>query len=291
MEENMAILPDLIMAIAATWSLYALLGTSFALSFRVAGFFDLSVGVSFLVGGYVAWMLSFFTTVILAAGFAVIISAIVAAAMGRWVITPLALRLPPLALLVSTLALLYIAQAIAAIAFGEAAVNIQRGEPAVIDFGFIRMTEKQLTLTFFAAAALGVLQIYLNTTPWGRFTRATADDKALSFLFGLPVTQTIFLNYSIGGALAGLAGVFFVMDRAIDPSQALSVLLVAMVAAMIGGRTIPATIGGALLLSALENVLGFILPGNWRTTAAFILLLTVIISKSGEFGQLPRRQM
>lgn len=287
----MPVLADLIVSILSLWALYALLSTAFSLSFRVGGFFDLSVGASFLVGAYTTWCASRVLPIVLAVFCAAVLAGVLAVVIGRYLIAPLAVRLSPLALFVTTLAVLYIAQSTCALTFGNSALVIHTGSSPTIPIGPARITYVQLFFVMVTIMLILALHEWLRRTPWGRFARAVADDRSLATLFGIPVEYTILRCYAASGVFAGLAGAYFVADRAIDPSQALTILLAAMVAAIIGGEAIVGAVVGALVLSALETVLGFWLPGNWRDTIAFAVLLGVLIARGGSLAQVVKRRI
>ncbi len=287
----MTVLLELALAILWLWALYGLLSAAFALGFRVGGFFDLSVGGSFLVGAYTSWVLAQVLPIFIAVAIGVVLAAMGAILIGRWIIAPLAIRLPPLALLVATLAVLYVAEAVAALSFGEGALVLNSGPARIFEIGPVNVTDMQLAFGAASIISLVTLQRWLRVSLWGRFARAVADDRGLAALFGVPVNGVIFRCYAVSGALAGLAGGFFVADRAITPSQALNVLLAAMVATILGGESINAAIFGALVLAILETSLGFLLPGNWMATVTFTVLLAVLIVRGGGLGQVARRQL
>ncbi len=281
----------MLIALLSLWALYGLISVAFGLGFRVGGFFDLSVGASFLLGAYTTWLVSKGTPLLFAAGIGILIAALGASAIGMWFIAPLAVRLTPLALFVATLAILYISQAIAALIFGESALVLHPELTHVIDLGSVHITNMQLGFGLLSAAALVGVILWLRLSPWGRFSRAVADDRDLSVLFGVPVRGVILRCYILSGALAGLGGAFFVADRAIDPSQALTILLAGMVAAIVSGNYIHAALLGSLLLAGLETGLGFLLPGNWRMTVAFSVMLIFLIIKRGGLTQIVRRRI
>jgi len=287
----MPVAVDLIVAILALWALYALLSTAFSLSFRVGGFFDLSVGASFLVGAYATWCCSRVAPVAVSTACGVVLAGVLAATLGRWLVAPLAVRVSPMALFVATLAILYIGQSVAALAFGTGALVLQSGPAATAEIWPVRVTYVQLLFGAVALAAVVALRVWLRSTPWGRFACAISDDRSLAGLFGVPVEKAIFRCYWVSGILAGLAGAYFVADRAVDPSQALTMLLSAMVAAIVGGEAILGAVLGALVLAVMEKTLGFWLQGNWQTTVTFAILLSVLIARGGALAQVARRRM
>jgi branched-subunit amino acid ABC-type transport system permease component len=281
------------LALGALWlsALYSLLSVAFALSFRVGGFFDLSIGSSFLIGAYGCWTVASRAPWIVAAAAGVFLAVLGAVSIGRWIVAPLAVRMPPLTLFVCTLAVLYVAQAVTALTFGEGAVVLRSGPAPTFRLGAAHATDVQLAFGSAAVVALMATTVWLRFFAWGRFARAVADDRRLASLFGIPVETTILLCYGISGALAGLAGSFFVADRSVEPSQGLTILLAAMVAAVLGGESVKAAIAGSVFLATLETSFGFLLPGNWTATVSFSLLLIVLVFRRGGLMQVARRQI
>src|SRR5438128_6583109 len=94
--------PDIAVAILTQWALYTLLGLSFALNFRVGGFFDLSVGASFLLAGYFTWFAAQALPIVAAIPIGISAATIVSVCVGMWFVAPLAARLPPLILFLIT---------------------------------------------------------------------------------------------------------------------------------------------------------------------------------------------
>jgi branched-chain amino acid transport system permease protein len=281
---------DLLLAIASRWALYSVLGVAFAFGFRVGGFFDLSIGGSFLIAGYTAWALDAAgAPIVLAVSGGIGTSGLLAVILGHRFIAPLTVRLPPLSLFVWTLGLLYLIEAALSIFTGEQAKMLR---PSVSSFNFMGVMMSAVQGAFFltAVAALASVVLLLRGTRWGRFARAVADDRVLASSYGFPVTRVLVMSHASAGALAGLAGVYFVAERALDPSQAMTVLLAAMVAAILGGDSVEGAALGAFLLAMLEVGLGFLLPAFWRSTIVFTVLLVVLAFKPGGVVAVVRRR-
>ena len=262
-------------------ALYSLIGVGFSLSFTLGKFFDLSLGVCFLVGGYASYALvtmasvPFFLSIFLG----VVVAGLVSGLLGVGLIAPLTRRLDSLSLFVATLALLYIAQALASLVFGDNAKVLRPGSAPSLTVGQISVTDIQVLQLLTAVIVLASLLITLRRSKLGRFARAIADDAELALVFGLPVGPMILRSYVIAGCLAGMAGVFYAADRALEPTQAMAALLAAMVATIIGGEGLGGAVVGACILAGLETVLGFALPGNWKTTVAFGVLLVFLATR------------
>lgn len=262
-------------------ALYCLISLGFSISFRVSGFFDLSLGVAFLTSGYVAYaVIAWLGSGLLLAMLAGVgVAAAVSVVLGFFVIVPLSKKLPALPMFVATLAMLYVAQSLIALLFDER-VRVLRAESSPTwSIGGFRLTDVQSALILSATVVSIALVLALSRTSWGSYARAVADDPGLSAAFGFPVTITRFQSYAVAGSLAGLAGIFYAADRALDPTQAMAALLAAMVATILGGDTIAGSLLGAVLLAVLETGLGFALPGTWKTATAFGVLLLLLAAR------------
>jgi branched-subunit amino acid ABC-type transport system permease component len=276
-------LPVLLASGLTLAALYSLIGVGFSLSFTLGKFFDLSLGACFLVGGYSAYFfvttasLPFYLSMVLG----VVVAGLSSGLLGVGFIAPLTRRLDSLSLFVATLALLYIAQALASLAFGDTARVLRGGSAPMLTLGQASVTDLQALQFFTAVVVLSLLLIALRRSRLGRFARAIADDADLALVFGLPVRSMILRAYITAGCLAGLAGVFYAADRALEPTQAMAALLAAMVATIIGGEGLGGAVVGACILAGLETILGFALPGNWKTTAAFGVLLIFLATRGG----------
>lgn len=281
----------LAVAFSETWALYGLLAVAFSLGVRVGGFFDLSVGVEFLVGGYGTLVLCRVVPLWLAVPGGALLAGLASAMIGWLVILPLVRRASPTAMFVATLAVMYVAQASCGIIFGESAVVARAGPSHAFDVGPVRLTYFQVALGAAAVALLAGVSAWLRLSKWGRFSRAVADDRDNARLLGIPVDGVILRSYGIIGVLAGVTGSFFVTGRTIEPGQAFSSLLSAMVAALMAGESVAMAVLGAAVLAALDTAFGFIATGNWKATIAFALLLAVMIGRRGALFHVARRSI
>lgn len=274
---------DLVAGAISLAALYALISTGFSLSFNIGRFFDLSLGVSFLTGGYTAYALATATALPLPATMilGVLAGGIAGLATGLLLIVPLSRRVAPLPLFVATLAILYLVQALAGILFGEGANVLRRGSSPTVAIGPFHLTDVEGAQIVVAAAAITVLLLLIHKTRWGRYARAIADDPDLAVRYGIPVSATLFRCYVLAGVLAGIAGTFYAAGRALEPTQAMAALLAAMVATIIGGESVGGAVLGAIILAVLETFFGFALSGNWKTTMAFTVLLIFLTLRGG----------
>jgi rhamnose transport system permease protein len=149
-------------------------------------------------------------------------------------------------------------------------------------------TEQLLTipvLTVVALAVMGVVGYLMHTARGGRELYAIGSDPDAAHLYGLPVARRVLVAFVASGALAGLAGVFYVARYGTVSSNAgFGIELQAVGAAVIGGVAIfggsgtvwGATIGATLLVtinSALP-VLG--IDDFWQRAVVGALILAAV---------------
>jgi branched-subunit amino acid ABC-type transport system permease component len=256
---------------------YAMMASGFWISFSVGRFFDLSLGVAFLIGGYATHLFSARMPVPLAMLAATALAAASGWLIGVSLVQPLARRVKPLPLFIGTLAAVELAQALISIAFGPEA-RVLPGDSAQV--GLLLLTRPELVEVVLASVLIVLLAGSLRFSAWGRQARALADNPQLATLYGVDQQKILQRAYAISGLFAGLAGVFFVADRAIEPTRAMAMLLVAMVATILGGASIAGVVLAAVVLASLETALGFAMPGGWKETAAFAVLLPLMIVRA-----------
>ncbi|MDB6176390.1 ABC transporter permease [Paracoccus sp. Z330] len=120
------------------------------------------------------------------------------------------------------------------------------------------------TIVLVAIAAV-VLWIILERTALGRTVLAIGGSEEASGLMGLKVTRAKVFVYLLSGGCAGLAGVFLASGfGAGQPLEGTGWELTAIASVVVGGTlltgglgSIPATVGGALLLGLVFNLLNF----------------------------------
>jgi branched-chain amino acid transport system permease protein len=125
-----------------------------------------------------------------------------------------------------------------------------------------------------------VLNVRLRDSRVGRAWRALRDDEDAAACAGVPVVRTKLLAYGVGGALGGVSGAFLASYlTTVDPGQftfSFSIFILAMV--VIGGMgSIWGVVAGALVLSALNNVLLPAIHVSQVSAGIYGLLLVVVM--------------
>src|SRR3546814_8802962 len=77
--------------------------------------------------------------------------------------------------------------------------------------------------------------IGLATLPWGRASRATADDPSLAGARGINIRRVHLCGLTLAGVLVGLSGTLAGVDLAIDPALGWTLTVPVLAAAILGG--------------------------------------------------------
>jgi Branched-chain amino acid transport system / permease component/Periplasmic binding protein len=148
-------------------------------------------------------------------------------------------------------------------------------------------------------ALLFMLALYLivQRTRMGTAMRAVAEDREAATLMGINIDKVVVFTFALGGAMAGIAGVFYCMVyKQVYFFMGFTPGLKAFGAAVLGGGigSIPGAMLGGFFLGMVESVgpslfldgLGIPAPYQLRDLIAFTLLIMVLIFRpQGIFGE------
>ncbi|TBW33975.1 ribose ABC transporter permease [Siculibacillus lacustris] len=137
------------------------------------------------------------------------------------------------------------------------------------------------------AVVCAVAAIVLGYTPFGRAIYAVGSSEEAARLSGINVPLVTFGVYAIGGFLAALSGLIFLSRLSVgDPNSGLGLELEAITIAVIGGTslfggegTVLGTIGGAMVLAIIANVLNLagVSPFSQQVVKGAIIILAVLL--------------
>ena len=137
-----------------------------------------------------------------------------------------------------------------------------------------------------------VLNYLVRNTKAGKAMRAVAQDMDASRMMGIDVDRTIAFTFALGGALAGAAGLLFVMFQTSTRFDlGFQIGLFAFTAAVLGGigNLTGAVLGAMLigLIQAFNEGLSWHTPGsNWTESIIFaILILVLVFRPQGLLGE------
>ncbi len=154
---------------------------------------------------------------------------------------------------------------------------------------FVGLTSIQTLVLCFTGAAFFFLYTLVTKTRLGLAWRACIQDMDMAGALGINVNRIVALNFLIGSALAGAAGVLVARYyNRIFPTMGAVVSYKAFVVIVLGGLgSMPGAILAALVLALVESVLGAIPRFEFpRDAIAFLVMtLTLIFRPKGLFGR------
>jgi len=193
------------------------------------------------------------------------------------------LRLPAL---VVTLGTLYIVRGLAYVISNSVDYNAQEMPPSLIEGLGRKVYFGLLPFTFLLVIILMIVIAYfMKYAKSGRDAYAIGSNPPAADLVGLKVTRRTFLAFAFSGAMAGLAGVFYLMRFAqVDSTAFYGQELAVVAACVIGGvsifggtGTVVGAVIGALLVQTIQGGLAALgVDAFWKSAINGLLLIIAI---------------
>lgn len=158
--------------------------------------------------------------------------------------------------------------------------------------GPVVLSGGQLLLTGVGLASVASLWVVLNRTRLGLAWRAVAEDRAVAAAMGVNVDRAVAVNFAMGSAMAGVAGVLVGMYyNSVSPTMGYMPAYKTLAIIVLGGMgSAQGALAASLLLGLVEEFsvvsLGRVLP---RDSLAFIaLVLVLLLRPEGLFARRER---
>jgi branched-chain amino acid transport system permease protein len=219
-----------------------------------------SIGVAFVVGGALGWLLN-------AAIFA-----------------PLRDRGDELRPLIATIGVSVLIENLALAWFGPVPYAFESPYSGhVIRFpgGFI--SAQSLLVVIVASVAIAALYLFMHFTFLGKALRAVSQDRETAGLMGIDPNRLIMLTFVIASALAGMGGAMLGPILVLTPFAGASVIVKAFAIVIIGGfGNMEGTIIAGLLVGLIESfTTQFLDPGLIDIVVFGLLLATLAVRPTG----------
>lgn len=169
-----------------------------------------------------------------------------------------------------------------------------RGAPSLVQpatvlrIGNTAISNLQILLIVLALVMMFALDRFINTTRLGRGIRAVAQNSDGAALMGVNKNRIISLVFLLGGLMAGVAAVMYLLkigDTKYDAGFAMGIE--AFTAAVLGGiGNLRGALLGGLILGVAENWGSGLFGTQWRTVVAFVLLVVILMFRpTGLLGE------
>jgi branched-chain amino acid transport system permease protein len=173
--------------------------------------------------------------------------------------------------------------------------DLHWAQPSLHVLGFL-LPKIDLLVIGSAFVSMGALYVIVNHTRMGTAIRAVSEDKEAAALMGIDVNKVVVFTFTLGGAMAGIAGVLYAfVFKQVYFFMGFTPGVKAFGAAVLGGiGNVPGAMIGGLFLGLFESVgpslffdgIGIPAPYQLRDLIAFTLLIMVLIFRpNGLFGE------
>ncbi len=133
---------------------------------------------------------------------------------------------------------------------------------------------------------------FFQRTKLGLAMQASSQNQMAAYYMGIPVRRVHGLIWGLAGAVAGVAGILFASQGAIDPNIGL-LGIKAFAAAVIGGfGSLPGALAGGLIVGIIEPFASRYMAAGYSQIAPYTLLLLVLIFRPhGLFSQIGAKKV
>ena len=150
----------------------------------------------------------------------------------------------------------------------------------------IRIAHVPLAGLVVAVIVIFALHLFLTRTYFGKSVRGTSENWKAAKLMGINVDRTYMITFSIGTALAGVAGILVGLTQVISPDVGMEWTLKALIVVVLAGI---GSVGGAflagLILGVVEAV-GAIFMGPYAVALGLVIFLAILMFRpQGLFGK------
>lgn len=263
-------------------SIYALIALGLTLVYGLLRILHVAHASLFTLGAYVG-VLTFNATgnLLLTLLASMAVSGLAGVAMFRLAYKPI-LKQPPHVALIASIGLFIAAEECFRIIFGASGLSFTNPplQGRVSLFGGLQFKEAELAVMAGTALIIGVLAWLQTRTRIGVACQATVSDPQMAESFGISLDKVRDLNFLIGSALAGFAGVWVaLLNNLVEPTMGSVPSYKALAIIVLGGLgSIPGALMAALVLGLVESFgmlyLGKVLD---RNAIAFTFLIVVLM--------------
>lgn len=260
----------------------------FALVSRVHKFLNIAHAELMSVAALLTWGLSVQAGLpfLAAAAIAVVVVAALGLALGRIVYEPMLSRGPEILLIVSV-GVVYLIHGTVEAIVSSGVKSFAIPKPTTWHLGDLHVTPYQVAVVVLAALCFLGLHLFLSRTSAGSAIRAISDNRELAEMRGIDVRRATRHVWLIASGLAAVAGIGLGVLGTLTTDIAFEqILLILSVAILAGLGSIYGVAIAAFALGLAMDLSTMVVPGGYRTTVAFLVIIIVLVFRpQGLFGR------
>ena len=162
----------------------------------------------------------------------------------------------------------------------------------VLKLGELVLSAEQLVVIGVTAVLCALLYALFRFSKLGIAMQATSQNQLAAYYMGIPVKRLNGLVWGLAAVVAAIAGLLLAPITFVYANMGF-IGLKAFPAAVVGGfGSLPGAIVGGLIIGVVESLSGFYLPEGFKDTAAYIVVLVMLMVKpNGLFGEKLRKKV
>lgn len=189
--------------------------------------------------------------------------------------------LDPILILIGTIGLSSILKNLALVVWGPYSLSFPPYfEIKPMFIGPVMLIPQNVIVTVMGVFAMIGFDFFMRRTKLGTAMRATAQNVRGAQLVGINTDRCINLSWGIGAMLAGFSGTMMAFAYNISLDMGTVLNLKGFTAAVFGGLgSIPASVGGGVLLGVVENVAALAVDHSYKDVVAFVVIVLVMLTR------------
>ncbi len=158
--------------------------------------------------------------------------------------------------------------------------------------GALVLNVEQMAVIGVTAVLCLLLFALFRYSKLGIAMQASSQNQLAAYYMGIPVQRLNGLVWGLAAAVAAVAGLLLAPITFVHANMGF-IGLKAFPAAVVGGfGSLPGAIVGGLIIGTVESLAGFYLPDGFKDTAAYIVVLVMLMVKpNGLFGEKLRKKV
>ena len=149
------------------------------------------------------------------------------------------------------------------------------------NYGFIRITDKDLATIVISLVVLVGVALLLQRTRIGKAMRVVADNRDLAASSGINVERVVLFVWTLAGALATLGGVLFGLSElggTVQYEMGFNLLLLMFAGVILGGLgTAYGALVGCIVVGILVQVSAQIIPVDLKYLGGLAVLIVILV--------------
>jgi branched-chain amino acid transport system permease protein len=276
--------------------IYGLIALGFVLIYKATETVNFAQGELMMLGAFAGLLAAaYFGLPYWAALLAAVAAlAVLGLATERLVLRPI-LGQPAFAIVMVTIGVGYVARGLVTMVPGVGTETYTLPAPfkdELVQAGGLVIGMEHVVVIGMTIALCALLFALFRFTRVGVAMQAASQNQLAAYYMGIPVQRLNGLIWGISAAVAAVAGILLAPITFVHVNMGF-IGLKAFPAAVIGGfGSLPGAIVGGLIIGAVESLSGFYLPEGFKDTAAYVVVLVMLIVKpNGLFGETMRKKV